>query len=123
MGVLRGERLKAIRTKRGLSQEALAELLSEKDSSFPQQQISSWENGRNDPSAALLVRLSEALNVSVDYLLGVVDEPDETYASTVGRQALMDRLQWALDKGKVAVAAEVFAALLKGNDEPNISSS
>lgn len=66
---LRGDRLKTAREKRGFSQEEFSEEMEIK-----QQQLSRWETGKQDPSGNALFRMSQILNVSVDYLLGLVDE-------------------------------------------------
>jgi transcriptional regulator with XRE-family HTH domain len=69
---LRGERLKQIRTMRGYSQKSLAEALG-----TVQQQVAKWEIGMNDPSSDTLTRLVTILHCSTDWLLGLVDQPDE----------------------------------------------
>ncbi len=51
--------------------------------------VKEWAAGQREPDIYYLVRLSEVLNVSVDYLLGISDEPeihqkavqDEAYGS------------------------------------------
>lgn len=68
---LDGKRLKKRRIELGLSQEELAARLE-----TTQKQIWRYESGEVDPSAETLVRLAKVLNVSVDYLLGLVDTPD-----------------------------------------------
>jgi transcriptional regulator with XRE-family HTH domain len=69
--VLRGERLRAAREARGLTQDELAVRLG-----FGQSQMNKYENGKSDPTPEVLVRLATALEVSVDWLLGLVDAPD-----------------------------------------------
>lgn len=67
---MRNDRLKNYRVKRNYTQESLAfELETDK------RQITRWENGESDPSAGKLADLSRVLNVSVDYLLGITDNP------------------------------------------------
>jgi transcriptional regulator with XRE-family HTH domain len=67
---MRNDRLKSYRLKRHLTQEQLAlELETDK------KQINRWENGESDPSAGRLADLSRVLNISVDYLLGISDNP------------------------------------------------
>lgn len=67
---MRKDRLKSYRLKRNFTQEQLAlELETDK------KQINRWENGESDPSAGRLADLSHVLNVSVDYLLGISDNP------------------------------------------------
>jgi DNA-binding XRE family transcriptional regulator len=63
LGVI-GERLKAIREGKGLSLDALA-----KRAQMSKTGLWEIEAGRNEPRAFTLVALSEALEVSVDYLL------------------------------------------------------
>lgn len=40
--------------------------------------LSGWENGKYEPGSAGWLSLSEALGVSVDYLMGVTEEKKET---------------------------------------------
>lgn len=40
--------------------------------------LSGWENGKYEPGSAGWLSLSEALGVSVDYLMGVTEEQKET---------------------------------------------
>lgn len=67
---MRADRLKSYRVKRDFTQEQLAlELNTDK------KQINRWEKGESAPSAGKLADLSRVLNVSVDYLLGISDNP------------------------------------------------
>ena len=67
---MRKERLKESRLKSHLTQEELAEKLD-----TDKVQISRWERGEAMPRPESLVDLSRILGVSVDYLLGLSDEP------------------------------------------------
>lgn len=61
-----GHRLREHREAAGLTQTELATAIGKhKD------QVSQWERGIRTPSAESLVRLSGALGVSVDHLLGL----------------------------------------------------
>ncbi len=60
---------------RGLDQSALAE-----KSALPPSSISHFEAGSRKPSFENLRRLANALEVTTDYLLGRVDDP-EAYAA------------------------------------------
>ena len=53
-------RLKALRAKRGLTQEALAKRLG-----FSRAYLARLEMGRHDPPLSTLVKLAKALNVTV----------------------------------------------------------
>jgi transcriptional regulator with XRE-family HTH domain len=67
------DRLRAARELRKLSQSELAEKASLQPSA-----VSHFETGRRAPSFDNLKALSEALQVTTDYLLGRVDEPRMT---------------------------------------------
>ena len=62
--------LREIRIKRGLSQKELAELIHVSRSNY-----SYYENGQRWPNEETLIAISKALDVSVDYLLGLVENP------------------------------------------------
>ena len=67
-----GERIRALRKERNLNQEELAEL-----SSLNRVTIAKYESGRIEPGAQALARIADALDVSVDALLGRTNEkPD-----------------------------------------------
>ena len=63
------ENLREARKEAGLTQKRLAELLG-----ISQQSYSDYENNRTFPDESTLIKLANALNVSVDYLLGRTDE-------------------------------------------------
>ena len=70
-----------LRTEKGLSQEKLAELLN-----VSRQTISRWESGETLPSADNLIRLSRALDVSVEDLMG--NAPVEPKAAVATEERL-----------------------------------
>ena len=59
-----GKKLYKLRKEKGLSQEALAEKVG-----TTRQAISKWENGQGFPETEKLLQLSNALEVSIDFLL------------------------------------------------------
>ena|SRR2546426_3305119 len=67
------DRLRRARQLRGLSQSELAS-----KSGLQPSAVSHFETGQRSPSFANLKALSEALEVTTDYLLGRVDEPSLT---------------------------------------------
>ena len=67
---LRGDRLRQAREARGYTPDTLARLID-----VSPQQIIRWESGPSDPAASLIVKLAQALAVSTDYLLDLVDQP------------------------------------------------
>lgn len=56
--------LREIRKQRNLNQQRVA-----LDLNITREALSHYENGRRDPSLAMLLRLSEYFNVSIDYLI------------------------------------------------------
>ena len=63
-----GERLKFLRTEKGLGQNALAKLLDVSNAS-----ISLWETGKQLPSAEAVYKLATFFGISSDFLLGIED--------------------------------------------------
>ncbi len=80
-------RIKKIRKEKGLSQETLAEMLDVKAAT-----ISNYEKGKRKPKIKMLIKISETLNVSLDYLLGrdklVIKENSENYCVYVANEDL-----------------------------------
>ena len=66
------ENLKALRKKKGITQEELAVRLN-----VVRQTVSKWEKGLSVPDAEMLIKLAEVLEVSVSRLLGSKLETDE----------------------------------------------
>ena len=56
--------LREIRKKKKLNQQRVA-----LDLNITREALSHYENGRRDPSLAMLVRMSEYFDVSIDYLI------------------------------------------------------
>lgn len=65
-----GDRIKALRESKGISQNKLASILKLSRSS-----VSAWEKGLNCPTAESLIELSGILGVSVDCILGIKIAP------------------------------------------------
>lgn len=60
-----GEKLKELRTEKGISQKKLSI-----DLKYSQSVICDWENSKVEPSATAIVAVANYFNVSTDYLLG-----------------------------------------------------
>lgn len=56
--------LREIRKQRNLNQQKVAI-----DLNITREALSHYENGRREPSLAMLLRMSEYFNVSIDYLI------------------------------------------------------
>lgn len=63
------ERLKSLRTDKGIGQNLLAKELDLSNAS-----INYWETGKQEPCAEAIFKLAQYFDVSSDYLLGLVDE-------------------------------------------------
>ena len=92
-----GEKLQALRTEAGLSQEELAERLD-----VSRQAVSKWELDKTTPDVRYIVALSGLFQVSTDYLLGL------ERLTTVDVTGLADR--------DVAVLAELAERLKNCKD-------
>ncbi|MBQ8186309.1 MAG: helix-turn-helix transcriptional regulator [Clostridia bacterium] len=67
-------RLKEQREDHDLSQQDIAVLLN-----TTRQQVTKWENGIQKMGVDKYIKLAQYYNVSVDYLLGLIDEPRKLY--------------------------------------------
>lgn len=61
-------RIKELRLERGMTQKQLAQAVG-----CSQPMIAMWEKEECEPTASAIVKLSEALNCTTDYLLGKTD--------------------------------------------------
>ena len=65
-----GERLAYLRRREGISQKALGRKLN-----ISHYTISSYEKGRSEPNDEIKSRIALYFNVSLDYLLGLIEKP------------------------------------------------
>jgi transcriptional regulator with XRE-family HTH domain len=70
-GEMFGERLRELRVKRGLTQQALADLVG-----IPQTHVSAMERGVKLPTLHTVLRLAVALECKVTALVSVFDKAD-----------------------------------------------
>jgi len=73
-----GERLRNIRKQNKIRQEDLAQILGVNGSA-----ISRYEADKDTPSDATKVKIAKHFNVSLDYLLGVIDQEVPYYEEGV----------------------------------------
>ncbi len=85
-----GDRLRKERDAKKLSQAELAD-----KTGFQPSAISHFESGRRSPSFDNLKRLADALNVTIDYLIGRKSEP--TTAGPAAEQLFRDFEQMSSD--------------------------
>lgn len=66
-----GERIRQRRVDLNITQEDLADAIK-----ADQKRIWSYETGRSQPSAMVIIDLASALDTTTDWLLGVTDNPE-----------------------------------------------
>lgn len=69
-----GDKIFELRREKGLTQDALAELLG-----VTAQAVSKWERGESMPETAMLPKLAEIFDVSLDTLFGMEKKPIAEY--------------------------------------------
>lgn len=67
-----GSRIKALRESKGYNMRQMASALN-----LPYTTYVNYEKGAREPNSEQLILISKYFGVSVDYLLGLVNEPDE----------------------------------------------
>lgn len=106
---MRGDRLRLLRERYGLSQNDLADRLG-----TSQTQIMRWEGNKVIPSAESVISLAKFFNVSSDYLLGLVATPTGSIVDsdlTNDEQALIHYLR----TGQLTEAMNALAAVASKN--------
>lgn len=69
--ILVGERLLILRKNAGLTQDELAYILR-----INKHSISSYERDKSEPPDAIKIEIAKYFNVSIDYLLGLTNDPN-----------------------------------------------
>jgi len=101
-----GARIAALRRDRGLTQTQLGEMIG-----VSQQQIVSFEKGRRKVPASALPKLSRALGVTVEELIGVKTKPGKR-GPTPKLQRQLERLQ-QLPRSKQRFITEMLETVLQ----------
>jgi len=73
-----GTRLKSLRRERHLNQKEVAAIIG-----VTKAMVSHYETGKDNPSDNIKIKIARLFNVSLDYLLGVIDEPVPFYSEEV----------------------------------------
>lgn len=102
--MLRGDRFKELRERKGYTHEELAELLG-----IGTTQIWRYENEKTDPSTKILGNIARVLEVSTDYLLGLTDDPSSAIRIDNLSQKEKAVLS-AMRRGEVVEAIRVLAS-------------
>ncbi|MDY4191508.1 MAG: helix-turn-helix transcriptional regulator [Oscillospiraceae bacterium] len=113
-----GERIKALRKERGMTQEELAERLS-----VTRQTVSKWEQGTTQPDLDRVLELGRLFGVSTDHLLGGGEPPRENRPSAPeapGKSAFPAR-RWAVPAAGLAGFVFFCALLFTGRADETSS--
>lgn len=83
----RGDRLKELRLNRGWPQDDTAAKLG-----ITPATLSRFENGKRQPDPSTLVLLADTFSVTVDYLLGRVDNPENTLNDYIEQVSITNKM-------------------------------
>jgi len=110
------EQLLALRKSKGLTQEDLATQLG-----ISYQAVSKWENGQSCPDIALLPRLAEIYEVTIDSLFGLAAAQTEPAAEPSSEEGpiYVKRLPWLNDSTIHMVVYRGHKMLKRGRDLSN----
>lgn len=100
---MRGDRIRELREKAGLSQEELAQKLA-----IGESQVWRYEHDESEPRANVVAKLAEFFNVSSDYLLGLSDHPGVYLGSDFSAKELA--IISAVRRGEKLKAIEIITA-------------
>lgn len=76
-----GDKLRALRIEKGITQQELATRIGLRSSS-----ISMYEKNQQYPSVEVLIQLCQVFDVSADYLLGILDDKEFNISSLTDEQ-------------------------------------
>lgn len=111
------ERLKELRKKKQLTQKELAEEIGVKQNSY-----SDWENGKSEPNVDTILKLSQTLNTSVDYLLGAVNFDSKNIPTKEEYNSFTDEqiIQFKSDMSKQAKLGNRLLTYVLARDNENV---
>ncbi len=104
------ERLIQARELNGYQQTEAAERLGYKTSS----QLSQWEHGKRMPPLTMLIKACETYRVSMDFLVGISDDPDRDPTSVERRMVLAGAERMLHDMSQRLADAVVYQTNLGG---------
>lgn len=111
------EKIKALRTERGLSQKELAAAIGVSDKT-----VSKWECGRGGISLKVALKLAEALGAHIDDLLPVGAVADKEFLPQKISMSILSKIAFAFASALVAASLIWMAALTaRAYDERMIS--
>lgn len=117
----RGDRLKELRLNRGWPQDDTAAKLG-----ITPATLSRFENGKRQPDPSTLVLLADTFSVTVDYLLGRVDNPENTlndYIEQVSRANKMIGMSFSEEELKSLDQQKIDKIIQYMRDQVNLALS
>lgn len=95
-----GERLIKVRKEHGYTREALAQSLN-----ISKYTLRNYELGATEPGHTFLKQISDFFHVSIDYLMGLTDEPDilEDFGLNVSERSIVEKYRDLDEHGKTIV--------------------
>ena len=109
------KRLKELRERGGHSQESFGELLG-----VSKAQVYRWEKGDNEPSGESVANIARTLDVTTDYLLGLVDDT-RSHITEEGLSPQKRRLLMAARSGDLAEILETALSISKRQKQRGIA--
>ena len=109
-----GDRIRQRRNEIGLTQKELAAKINPGTSieTAPHTQVAQWESGKRKPGTDALIRLCNALDCDMDYILGAIDVPRRAVYDVREQTGLTGeaagRLKQIHDKGQYGVVKDGY---------------
>ena len=112
-----GDRIRQRRNEIGLTQKELAAKINPGTSieTAPHTQVAQWENGKKKPGTDALIRLCNALDCDMDYILGAIDVPRRAVYDVKEQTGLSDSAVNSLMEAKQRnynAGLDILSALL-----------
>ena len=112
-----GDRIRQRRNEIGLTQKELAAKINPGTSieTAPHTQVAQWENGKKKPGTDALIRLCNALDCDMDYILGAIDVPRRAVYDVKEQTGLSDSAENSLMEAKQRnynAGLDILSALL-----------
>lgn len=111
-----GKRIALLRSERGLTQRALSQTLKIATST-----ISMYEQENREPDLAIIIKIAEHFNVSVDFLLGVTNERgrygNNLLISSDDERSLLETYRALDNVGRGEVRGYILGYAAKANNE------
>ena len=112
-----GDRIRQRRNEIGLTQKELAAKINPVTSieTAPHTQVAQWESGKKKPGTDALIRLCNALDCDIDYILGAIDVPRRAVYDVKEQTGLSDSAVNSLMEAKQRnynAGLDILSALL-----------